>query len=329
MTIASVPFDPELELVFTAMTVSEETPFTTENLPALRAAMTRSVPSVATVIGDRAVEFEERIVPGPAGAPDLEVTVFSPSGHAARTAAGRAAVPGLLNIHGGGMMLGNRFMDTDRLVGLVLELGVIAANVEYRLAPEHPHPAPVEDCYAGLSWMAKNAASLGVDPARIVVMGGSAGGGLSAGVALLARDRGGPSIAGQLLLCPMIDDTNTTIASHQYDGVGTWTRKANLFGWEALLGEAAGTPDASPYAAPARASDLSGLPPAFIEAGSAELFRDENVDYASRIWAVGGQAELHIWSGGFHGFDIYAPDAEITRAALAARISWLRRLLSP
>jgi len=214
-------------------------------------------------------------------------------------------------------------------VELVLEHGVVAVNVEYRLAPENPHPAPIEDCYAGLLWTVNHATELRIDPSHIVVMGGSAGGGLAAGLALLARDRGGPALAGQLLLCPMIDDTNTTVASHQYPGVGPWPREANVAGWAALLGEAVGGNDVSPYAAPARARDLSGLPPAFIEVGSAEGFRDEDTSYALRIWKVGGQAELHVWSGGCHGFDMYAADSEITRAALAARDSWLRRVLQP
>ena len=190
-------------------------------------------------------------------------------------------------------------------------------------------PPPVEDCYAGLEWMAENAADLGVDPSRIVVMGGSAGGGLSAGVALLARDRGGPDLAGQLLLCPMIDDLNTTPASHQYTGLGTWPRELNLLGWQALLGEKAGDPNAevSIYAAPARATDLANLPPAFIEVGSAEMFRDEDVAYASKIWAAGGQAELHVWSGGCHGFDMFAPESALTAGALASRENLLRRVL--
>ncbi|MDF5753106.1 alpha/beta hydrolase [Spongiactinospora sp. TRM90649] len=320
---APVPFDPSLEPVLAAMPRPDGPAPTVETIPQWRAAGAfMAMPSVAEVIGDRAIDAEELMVPGPDGAPDLEITVLRPRGLT-------AAVPGLYNIHGGGMISGHRSMDTPRLADLVAELGVVAVNVEYRLAPEHPDPAPVEDCYAGLRWMADHAEELGVDPRRVVVMGGSAGGGLSAGVALLARDRGGPYLAGQLLLCPMLDDGNETVSSHQYDGLGTWPRAMNLLGWRALLGDSAGDPsaDVSSYAAPARAKDLSGLPPAFIEAGSAELFRDENVAYASRIWATGGQAELHIWGGAFHGFDIFAPEHEVTKAALASRLSWFRRVL--
>ncbi|MDA3645241.1 alpha/beta hydrolase [Saccharopolyspora indica] len=308
-----VPFDPEIE---SALGVPDGTTpeYTAETLPEMRRAMASMSPTAADVIGARPVEVAEHTADG-----GIAITVLSPRGldH---------PVPALYNIHGGGMMLGTRDMDNPRLVDLVLELGVVAINVEYRLAPEHPHPAPVEDCYAGLVWTAAHAAELHVDPARIVVMGGSAGGGLAAGVALLARDRGGPALAGQLLLCPMIDDTSTTVASHQYQGIGPWPREATIAGWSALVGDAE---EVSPYAAPSRAADLSNLPHAFIEVGSAEGFRDEDVEYARRIWATGGRAELHVWSGGCHGFDIYAPAAEITRAALAARLSWLRRVLAP
>jgi acetyl esterase/lipase len=146
-------------------------------------------------------------------------------------------------------------------------------------------------------------------------------------VALMARDRRGPVMAGQLLLCPMIDNTNTTVSSRQYDGIGTWQREMNLLAWSCVLGdELAFSSDAPAYAAPTRASDVSGLPPAYIEVGEAEAFRDEDTAYASRIWATGGQAELHVWAGGAHGFDMYMPEAEISRAALAARASWLQRI---
>lgn len=321
MTYRPVPFDPEIAPIVEAMPQMGGE-LTLEAIPAMREGSAMPATPIAELIGDREIDAVDRTIPGPAGEPDLEVTIFTPRGL-------EGPVPGLYNIHGGGMIVGDRHMDNGRLVDLVDALKVVAVNVEYRLAPENPDPAPVEDCYAGLEWMSANAADLGVDPTRIVVMGGSAGGGLSAGVALLARDRGGPHLAGQLLLCPMIDDRNTSIASHQYSGLGTWPREMNLLGWSALLGDKAGDPDAdvSIYAAPARAKDLSNLPPAFIEVGSAEMFRDEDVEYASRIWATGGACELHVWSGGCHGFDMFAPEASITAAALASRENWLRRIL--
>ncbi|MGC5341789.1 alpha/beta hydrolase [Streptomyces sp. DT171] len=322
MPVTPVPFDPALNAVLESMPSGDGPAPSLETVPLMRETGVFPQLTVAEVIGTREIDAEERTVPGPDGAPDLEITVLRPR-HL------DAPVPGLYNIHGGGTISGHRHQDIPRIADLVEQLGVVAVCVGYRLAPENPDPAPVEDCYAGLKWMSENAAELGVDPCRVVVMGGSAGGGLSAGVSLLARDRNGPPLAGQLLLCPMLDDTNTTVSSHQYDGTGTWQRGINVVAWQALLGEKAGDPtaDVSVYAAPARAADLSALPPAFIEAGSAELFRDEDVAYASRIWAAGGEAELHIWNGAFHGFDVFAPDHETSRAALAARLSWLRRVL--
>ena len=144
----------------------------------------------------------------------------------------------------------------------------------------------------------------------------------------MARDRsGGPALIGQLLACPMLDDRNQTPSSHELDGEGIWDRTSNLTGWQALLGGPCGGPDVSPDAAPARATDRSGLPPAFLDVESVETFRDETVDYAARIWRAGGSAELHVWPGGFHGFDLLAPEAALSRSARAARIDWLRRLL--
>jgi acetyl esterase/lipase len=207
------------------------------------------------------------------------------------------------------------------------QLGVVVASVEYRLAPEHPFPAAVEDCYAGLVWTAAHATALGIDARRLLIAGASAGGGLAAAVSLMARDRGAPALLGQVLMCPMIDDRNQTPSSFELEGVGVWDRTSNETGWASLLGEERGGPGVSPYAAPAREKDLSGLPPAFIDVGSVETFRDEDVDYAVRMWRAGGQAELHVWPGAFHGFDGLAPDAVLSRAARQARLAWVVRLL--
>jgi acetyl esterase/lipase len=186
----------------------------------------------------------------------------------------------------------------------------------------------LEDCYAGLLWTVENSSELSIDEERIVLVGGSAGGGIAAAVALVARDRGGPTLAGQLLMCPMLDDRNDSPSVLQMAGLPMWNRQANEVGWTALLGDARGGPDVPPYAAPARATDLSGLPPTFIDVGSADSFRSEDVDYANRIWLAGGRAELHVWPGGFHGFDGMVPTAAISRSAVAARADWLRRLLA-
>lgn len=318
-TVPPVPFDPEVQIVLDAIALNPPPALTRETLP--REGTDAMFPDNDTVIAGRPIDWEDRVIPGPAGAPDIEITIFRPRG-----AAGSLR-PGFVNIHGGGQIVGHRNWESGRVVDIVAEHGAVAVNVEYRLAPEHPSPAGLEDCYAALLWLHAHAAELGVDADRIIVGGGSAGGCLAAGVALLARDRQGPALAGQLLLCPMLDNTNTTVSSLQYDGIGTWQREANLLAWSCLLGEdLAFSPEASGYAAPTHAADVSHLAPAFIEVGEAEMFRDEDTQYALRIWATGGQAELHVWGGGAHGFDMYMPDAEISRAALAARASWLRRI---
>ncbi|GGM44388.1 alpha/beta hydrolase [Microbacterium saperdae] len=317
--VVPVPFDPEVQAVLDEIAKNPQPALTRETLP--REGVDRMFPDAVTVIAGRDIDAEDRVIPGPAGAPDLEITVFRPRRRDSHM------LPAFVNIHGGGMIVGHRSWETSRVVDIVDEHQVVAVNVEYRLAPEDPFPAGVEDCYAAFAWVHEHAAELGVDPARIIVGGGSAGGGLTAAVALMARDRQGPRMAGQLLLCPMIDNTNTTVASRQYDGIGTWQRDMNLLAWSCVLGDdLAFSEDAPAYAAPTRAADVSGLPPAFIEVGEAEAFRDEDTEYALRIWATGGQAELHVWGGGAHGFDMYMPEAEITRAALAARSSWLRRI---
>ncbi|MEV5827357.1 alpha/beta hydrolase [Spirillospora sp. NPDC052242] len=317
------PFDPEL---VPALRIINE--FLAPDAladPAVLAALNdrpslMEPPTDEALARDGAFTVEERSVPGPEGAPDVGLLICRP-------AAAREPVPVLYHTHGGGMVTGNNRMGLPEMLDLAADVGAAVVSVEYRLAPGAPHPGPVEDCYAGLRWTAEHAAELGADPARVIVGGASAGGGLAAALALMARDRGGPALAGQLLLCPMLDDRNDTPSAVQMAGLGVWDRASNGAGWTALLGDARGTDAVSPYAAPARATDLSDLPPAFIDVGSAETFRDEDVAYATRIWQAGGRAELHVWAGGFHGFDMMAPQAAVSQDARAARLHWLRRLL--
>ncbi|MFI9249812.1 alpha/beta hydrolase [Streptomyces sp. NPDC053069] len=315
------PFDPELAAALALLGDAAAPGFTLEELASARATGSE-LRGLLDLTLDGAFEVEDRAVPGPQGAPDVSLLLCRP----ARTESA-APLPVLYHVHGGGMMLGTDRAGVEQPLEWARELGAVVVSVEYRLAPEHPHPAPVEDVYAGLLWTAGHAREFGADPDRIVVVGASAGGGLAAALALLSRDRQGPRLLGQVLLAPMLDDRNDTVSSHQMAGVGLWDRTANETGWTALLGDRRGGPGVPPYAAPARAGDLSGLPPAYLDAGSAETFRDEVVAYASRIWQCGGEAELHVWPGAFHGFDTLAPHAALSRAARAARLAWLRRLL--
>jgi acetyl esterase/lipase len=315
------PFDPELAPALAAMDANGRVAVTADLIPALRQNPAFPPPSDEELRRGGTVAVTTRLVPGPAGAPDIELLICHPAG-------APVSAPCLYFIHGGGMIIGTNRGGMPGALDHAEELGAVVVSVEYRLAPETPHPGPVEDCYAGLAWTAANAAELGIDPDRIIVGGVSAGGGLAAAVALLARDRGGPALAGQLLICPMLDDRNDTPSSRQMAGRGVWDRGANDLGWTSLLGPARGGPDVSPYAAPARATDLSGLPPAFIDVGSAETFRDEDVAYATRIWQAGGPAELHVWPGGSHGFATMIPAAALSKAAVAAQRTWLRRLLA-
>ncbi len=238
---------------------------------------------------------------------------------------GATAGPAVLYVHGGGMILGDLDMYDPLIRSFVAESGVPALAVEYRLAPEHPHPVPVEDCYAALLWLAEHTDELGVDPARIAVMGDSAGGGLAAGVALIARDRGGPALARQILIYPMLDDRTTTPDESLVPFL-TWTYDDNVTGWGALLGADAGTDAVPAYAAPARAQDLSGLPPTYVDVGDLDIFRDEDVEYARRISATGTPVELHVHPGVPHGFEAYAPDADVSRRVRADRLRVLRSL---
>jgi acetyl esterase/lipase len=316
------PFDPELAAALAAVAGQTPRVFTLDQIPALRQA-DRGIPPVsdAELSKGGAFEITERQVPGPLGAPEISLLICRPAGTSAPTA-------GIYHVHGGGMIIGNNRTGLPQILECAADLRAAVISVEYRLAPETPYPGPVEDCYAGLAWTAAHAGELGIDPNRIIVAGASAGGGLAAAVALLARDRGGPALAAQLLMRPMLDDRNDTLSSRQMAGLGIWDRAANETGWAALLGAARGGPDVSPYAAPARATDLSGLPPAFIDVGSAETFRDEAVTYATRIWHAGGVAELHVWPGGFHGFGLLAPQAVLSRESAAAQLNWLRRILA-
>lgn len=313
------PFDPELEAVLAVIADQLPPSITPEMIPLLRTAQMPG-PTSEDILAEAGVSRRDVTIAGHRGE-EIEVTVLQREG---RTGTG----PGVYHTHGGGMIMGDRFVGLAQILPWIIELDAVVVTVEYRLAPEFPDPYPIEDCYAGLLWTAENAAELGIDPERLIIAGASAGGGLAAGTALLARDRRGPALAGQVLIYPMLDDRDETVSTVQISGVGVWDRQSNITGWSALLGDRRGTDAVSVYAAPARAEDLSGLPPAFIDCGSAEVFRDEDVAYATGLWRAGVQAELHVWPGGFHGFDMMAPHTELAQAMTAARNAWVRRVLS-
>ncbi|MDX3451982.1 alpha/beta hydrolase [Streptomyces sp. ME02-8801-2C] len=323
MTLTPPPFDPELTAVLEMIKDMLPPQLTMDGIEDARNGVGIEMLADLDLTLGGAFEVEDRVVPGPENAPDISLLICRPAAPATD-----GPLPVIYHVHGGGMILGDNRVGVEAPLRWAKELGAVVVSVEYRLAPEHPHPAPVDDVYAGLLWTAEHAKEIGGDAERIVIAGASAGGGLTAALALLLRDRKGPRPIGQLLMCPMLDDRNDTPSSYQMANLGVWDRTANDTGWTALLGAERGGPNVSPYAAPARAEDLSGLPPAFLDVGSAETFRDEVVTYATRLWQAGGIAELHVWPGGFHGFDGFAPQASLSQTAQSAQLTWLHRLLA-
>lgn len=234
-----------------------------------------------------------------------------------------AATPGpaLFHCHGGGMILGNVAMGAKALQLQVSQTGIPIFSVEYRLAPENKDAGLVEDCYAGLVWLSQNAKQFNVDPARIAVFGESAGGGLAAGVALMARDKNlQPPLAKQILIYPMLDDRNI-VPDKAVEPLAFWKYDDNITGWTALLGDKAGKPDAdvSYYAAPARAKTLAGLPPTYIDCGGLDIFLLEDMTFATRLAAEHIETEFHLYPGLPHAFELFAPDAGFTNQAVANR----------
>lgn len=287
-------------------------------LPTLRAQMAAAEMPLVELPG---IRLERRTIPAAEGH-DIGLLI---SGPAAATAGQRSAV---LHIHGGGYIVGSATMMSTANQRLSIDADCVIVSVDYRLAPETVHPGPVEDCYTALKWLHDNAAALGVDPARIAVSGESAGAGLAAALALLARDRGELRIAHQQLICPMIDDRTCTADPHPFTGEFVWTRESNLFGWTSLLGHAPGSEGVSAYAAAARAESLGGLPSTYIAVGALDLFLEEDMEYARRLIRAGVPTELHVYPGAYHGFD-RGGDATVVRRAYDNSLTALRRALHP
>lgn len=278
--------------------------FSLERLPEIRAqfkAMAESAPPVHRP----GVTVSERYIPGPADALEVRVLIYTPPQSA-------SAKPAVLHIHGGGYVLGAPEMDDARNQALASELGLVVVSVDYRLPPKYPFPAPIEDCYAALRWLFAHAAEFSIDPSRIGIYGESAGGGLTAALALLARDRQEVNIAFQLLIYPMIDDRTCIAAPNPHTGEFIWTRESNTFGWSCLLGKPPGGEGVSAYAAAARAESLADLPPTFIGVGALDLFLEENLAYAQRLMRAGVPTELHVYPKAYHGFEMFQPDARVS-----------------
>ena len=268
---------------------------------------------------------EERFVPSIAGGPDVRVLHYTPPGTSDTP---RGA---LLHIHGGGFVLGTADIGDAGNRAIALTLGITVISVDYRLAPETRWPGALEDCYSALVWMHDNAAELGIDPARIALAGESAGGGHAVALALYARDKvretgRGPSLCFQLLDAPMLDDrTGTRSDPHPHTGHFVWTPEKNRFGWKSLLGVEPGGPDVPAAAVPARAADVSGLPPTFISVGALDLFLEEDMEFVRRLTRAGVPAELHVIPGAYHGFGIAQGTPQVTqlnelRLAALARV---------
>jgi acetyl esterase/lipase len=316
------PFDPQLTEVFRSMGVQAlAVGMTDDGVGAARESMGRLTPSFEELAADPRYRFSRRSVPGLPANPPVDVLLALPVDSP-------APGPLLFTTHGGGLISGTHITGLPGVLDAAADIGATVISVDYRLAPEHPFPAAHEDAYAALLWAADNAASIGVDPDRIVLYGGSAGGNLAAGLALRARDSGEVRLRGQVLLYPMLDDRSATLSSRQMRGLGIWDDVTNRTAWDCVLGSPRDEPP-SPYAVPARAADLSGLPPTYLEVGSAETFRDETIEFAHRLWQHGGDAELHVWAGAFHGFDLFAPGSIVSARARAARRDWLVRLATP
>ncbi|MEV7503862.1 alpha/beta hydrolase fold domain-containing protein [Streptomyces sp. NPDC093018] len=317
----AVPSDAEIQVEWDAFLaeVPDPAPMSQEQLAEIRESVAAAVAAIDDLGPGGRFIVSEHSVPGQNGAPEVPLPVCTPAGVP-------ASRPAPYYAHGGGFFCNDHRLDLNQLLETAERFGATLVSVGYRLAPEHRYPAQIEDAYAGLLWVADHADDLGIDPEGIVVTGNSAGGGLGAALALTVRDKGGPRLLGQLLMYPMPDDRNNSPSALQMDGVDFRDRGFNGFGWRALLGAAQGGPDVPAYAAPARATDLSGLPPAFLDAGSAECLRDEVLAHADRIWHAGGRAGLHVRAGGIHAFDREVPEARISQDAIEARHRRLERL---
>lgn len=263
----------------------------------------------------------KRMITGPGG--ELMVKIYEPANRS------HTSLPAVLYIHGGGYVLGHPDRDDINCEITVLEVNCVVVSVDYRLAPEHPYPAAIDDCYTALKWMADSATELNIDSKRIAVAGASAGGGLTAALSLMVRDKGGPAICFQMPLYPMIDNRNVTHSSYEItSSKAAWNRGHNIAAWKMYLGEDA-SGEVSPYAAAIHADNYMGLPPTYTCVGQLDPFRDETIEYVARLVQAGVDVEFHLYPGCFHGFEVYVPQAEISKRAGMEYMNALKRALNP
>lgn len=305
-------YDPELVPVAAAFPALDIT-----DIGAAREAFLSMRQQLPPFVPPDSLVISRRTVPGPPADPAIEMCVITP-----RDLAGPA--PALYWIHGGGFVLGDVEGDLEAPAHIAAALDAVVVSVEYRLAPEHPFPAPVEDCYAGLTWLASSADELGIDRARVAIGGVSAGGGLAAAVALMARDRRGPALCLQVLDIPELDDRLSTSSMQAYTDTPVWDYPSAVLSWQAYLGPERNA-DTSPYAAAARATDLTGLPPAYVLTCEFDPLRDEGIGYAQRLMQAGVPTELHHYPGTFHGSCAAGPEAAISRRMIDDRTAALAR----
>ncbi len=307
--------DPEL-----APFVEALPPFDLTDPVAARAGFEAMLEQMSLDIpGIETLEITDRTIGGWQGDPDVAVRIYAPKDRA-------GPVPGIVTIHGGGFIIGSIQTEHIGSAMMAIDTGALVVSVEYRLAPEHPFPAALHDCYAALRFVADNAQALGVDPARLALTGVSAGGGLAAATALFARDHGGPALCFQMLHIPELDDRLETPSMRAFTDSPMWNRPLAVQSWQAYLGQGSDPDDVSPYAAPARAADLSGLPPTYISTAESDPLRDEGILYGLRLLQAGVSVELHQFPGTFHGSTLVM-SAAISKRAQAESSLVLRRAL--
>ncbi len=326
MTTPMPPLDPELAAVLAGFPQGVDPGGNLRDMNVIR--MLRSTLDLLGVMGgtlptDERVVAQDRSMPGVAPGTEIPLRVYAP------ITRDRGPAPALVFFHGGAFVLGDRYTEELRCLRYAAEAGCVVVSVDYRLAPEHPFPAGVDDCYAGLEWTVAHAAELGIDPGRVGVGGSSAGGALTAAVALMARDRGGPALAVQILNYPVIDDRMQSASMRAFHSTPMWTSGSNADMWEHYLGDPSERGEVSAYAAPGRATDLRGLPAAYVLTAELDPLRDEGIAYATRLMEAGVPTELHTVAGACHGFDIIAAAGTLGQRAIEEQVRALVRGLAP